>query len=380
MIPLAIPNMAGNEARYLAECVATNFVSTVGPFVGRFEEHVASASGARGAVATSCGTTGLHVALVALGVRRDDLVIVPSFTFIATANAVAHAGATPWLLDVHPVTWTLDPQRLGDALDLETVRGADGKLVHVRTGRRVSAIVVVHTFGTPADMDEVAAVAQAHGLPLLSDAAAALGAEYKGRPIGRLGADLTMFSFNGNKTVTAGGGGAVAGDDEELLGRVRHLSTTARVGANYDHDEVGFNYRMTNLQAAVGCAQMELLDRFVRRKREIRRTYDEGLAGIDTVGPFPVPDWAESACWFSGFVTDPETADRVRAALNDEGIDARPTWKPMHLQSPYADAPRSDVSVSDRIWRRIVTLPCSTGITDDELAAVVGAVRRTLPQ
>jgi perosamine synthetase len=380
MIPLAIPNMAGNEARYLAECVATNFVSTVGPFVGRFEEHVASASGARGAVATSCGTTGLHVALVALGVRRDDLVIVPSFTFIATANAVAHAGATPWLLDVHPDTWTLDPRRLGDALDLETVRGDDGKLVHVRTGRRVSAIVVVHTFGTPADMDEVAAVAQAHGLPLISDAAAALGAEYKGRPIGRLGADLTMFSFNGNKTVTAGGGGAVAGDDDELLGRVRHLSTTARVGANYDHDEVGFNYRMTNLQAAVGCAQMELLDRFVRRKREIRRAYVEGLAGIDTVEPFPVPDWAESACWFSGFVTDPETADRVRAALNDEGIDARPTWKPMHLQSPYADAPRSDVSVSDRIWRRIVTLPCSTGITDDELAVVVGAVRRTLPQ
>jgi dTDP-4-amino-4,6-dideoxygalactose transaminase len=380
MIPLAIPNMAGNEARYLAECVATNFVSTVGPFVGRFEEQVASASGARNAVATSCGTTGLHVALVALGVRRDDLVIVPSFTFIATANAVAHVGATPWLLDVHPDTWTLDPQRLGDALDLETVRGADGKLVHVRTGRRVSAIVVVHTFGTPADMDEVTAIAQAHGLPLLSDAAAALGAEYKGRPVGRLGADLTMFSFNGNKTVTAGGGGAVAGDDDELLARVRHLSTTARIGANYDHDEVGFNYRMTNLQAAVGCAQMELLDRFVRRKREIRRAYDEGLAGISTVEPFPVPDWAESACWFSGFVTDPETADRVRTALNDEGIDARPTWKPMHLQSPYADAPRSDVSISDRIWRRIVTLPCSTGITDGELDVVVNAVRRTLPQ
>jgi dTDP-4-amino-4,6-dideoxygalactose transaminase len=380
MIPLAIPNMAGNEARYLAECVATNFVSTVGPFVGRFEEQVASASGARNAVATSCGTTGLHVALVALGVRRDDLVIVPSFTFIATANAVAHAGATPWLLDVHPDTWTLDPQRLGDALDLETVRGADGKLVHVRTGRRVSAIVVVHTFGTPADMDEVTAIAQAHGLPLLSDAAAALGAEYKGRPVGRLGADLTMFSFNGNKTVTAGGGGAVAGDDDELLARVRHLSTTARIGANYDHDEVGFNYRMTNLQAAVGCARMELLDRFVRRKREIRRAYDEGLAGISTVEPFPVPDWAESACWFSGFVTDPETADRVRTALNDEGIDARPTWKPMHLQSPYADAPRSDVSISDRIWRRIVTLPCSTGITDGELDVVVNAVRRTLPQ
>jgi perosamine synthetase len=380
MIPLAIPNMAGNEARYLAECVATNFVSTVGPFVGRFEEQVASASGARGAVATSCGTTGLHVALVALGVGRDDLVIVPSFTFIATANAVSHAGATPWLVDVHPDTWTLDPRRLAGALELETVRGEDGKLVHLHTGRRVSAIVVVHTFGTPADMDELVAIAQAHGLPLVSDAAAALGADYKGRPIARLGADLTMFSFNGNKTVTAGGGGAVAGDDDGLLARVRHLSTTARVGANYDHDEVGFNYRMTNLQAAVGCAQMEQLDRFVRRKREIRRAYDEGLAGIASVEPFPVPEWAQSACWFSGFVTDPETADRVRAALNADGIDARPTWKPMHLQSPYAGAPRSDVPVSDRIWRRIVTLPCSTGITDDELDVVVRAVRRELPQ
>jgi len=380
MIPLAIPNLAGNEARYLAECVATNFVSTVGPFVGRFEGHVAAASGARGAVATSCGTTGLHVALVALGVRRDDLVIVPSFTFIATANAVSHAGATPWLVDVHPDTWTLDPQRLSDALDRETVRGEDGKLVHASTGRRVSAIVVVHTFGTPADMDEISAIAQAHGLSLVSDAAAALGADYKGRPIARLGADLTMFSFNGNKTVTAGGGGAVAGDDEDVLATIRHLSTTARVGANYDHDEIGFNYRMTNLQAAVGCAQMEMLERFVRRKRAIRRAYDEGLSDIDVVAPFPEPAWAESACWFSGFVTDPETADRVRAALNADGIDARPTWKPMHLQSPYAGAPRSDVSVSDRIWRQIVTLPCSTSITDDELDVVVRAVRRELLQ
>jgi len=374
MIPLAIPDLSGNESRYLQECIESTYVSTVGPFVGRFEEMIAAAAGTGGAVATSAGTTALHVALVALGVRRDDLVVVPSFTFVATANAVSHAGATPWLLDVDAESWTLDPHKLGDALARRTRRLADGSVEHLETRRRVSAIVAVHTFGHPADADALTVVADSHGLPILADAAASLGATYRGRAVGVDAGCAAVFSFNGNKTVTAGGGGAVASDDSGLVERIRHLSSTARVGADYDHDAVGFNYRMTNLQAAVGCAQMERLDSLVASKRRIRLTYDTAFAGLPGVEPFPSATWAESACWFSGFVSRQGAVETIRAALREAGVDARPTWKPMHLQAPYSDAPRENLDVSDSVWSRVVTLPCSTGLTDDDLATVIAAV------
>jgi hypothetical protein len=202
MIPLAIPNLAGNEAKYLQECVETNFVSSIGPFVIRFEEMVATAAGARFAVATSAGTTGLHAALAAVGVTRDDLVILPSFTFIASANAIAHCGAMPWLFDVDAGSWTLDGEAVARALAGETER-RDGRLVHKGSGRRVAAMMPVFTLGMPADMDRLTALAREYRLPLVVDAAPALGARYKGRAVGALGADLTVFSFNGNKTVTA---------------------------------------------------------------------------------------------------------------------------------------------------------------------------------
>lgn len=379
MIPLAVPQLSGNEAKYLQECVDSTFVSTVGPFVGRFEQMVATAAGSKHCVAASAGTTGLHAALIALGVDRDDLVIIPSFTFIATANAVSHAGATPWLMDVARESWTLDANQLTNELERNT-KVKRGTLVHRGTGKRVAGIIPVHTFGTPADMDAIVAVAKRYSLPVLADAAAALGATSHSRKIGELGADLTMFSFNGNKTVTAGGGGAVTGDDEDLMKKLRHLTTTARVGANYDHDVVGFNYRMTNLQAAVGCAQMEQLDAFVAKKRMIRDTYDSAFAELPGVELFPRAAGTESACWFSGFVVDAGTATRVRSALQEQSIDARPTWKPMHLQLPYMDVPRASLDVSDDIWQRIVTLPCSTGITNAELNTVIEAVRAQLRQ
>ncbi|MFM8866934.1 MAG: LegC family aminotransferase [Ilumatobacteraceae bacterium] len=379
MIPLAVPQLSGNEAKYLQECVDSTFVSTVGPFVGRFEQMVAAAAGSKHCVATSAGTTGLHAALVTLGVDRDDLVIIPSFTFIATANAVSHAGATPWLMDVSRRSWTLDPEQLASELERNS-KVKRGTLIHRGTGKRVAAIIPVHTFGTPADMDAIVSVAKRYSLAVIADAAAALGATSRTRKIGELGADLTMFSFNGNKTVTAGGGGAVTGDDEELVKKLRHLTTTARVSANYDHDVVGFNYRMTNLQAAVGCAQMERLETFVAKKREIRAKYNEAFAGLPGIEFFPTVAETESACWFSGFVTDAGTAEHVRAALQAQSIDARPTWKPMHLQLPYMDVPRASIEVADDIWQRIVTLPCSTGITNAELDTVIDAVRTRLRQ
>lgn len=381
MIPLAVPNLSGNEARYLQECVESTFVSSVGPFVDRFEEMVAAAAGSPNrAVATSAGTTGLHAALTAVGVGPGDLVMVPAFTFVASANAIAHCGAVPWLLDVAADSWTLDPALLARALAEETV--PDGDVVrHRASGRRVAAVLPVHVLGLPADMDAIAAVARAHGLKVVADGAAALGARYKGRRIGEIGADLTVVSFNGNKTVTAGGGGAVFGDDGDLVALVRHLTTTARSGADYRHDRVGFNYRMTNLQAAVGCAQMERLDHFVAAKRRIRATYDAAFRGLRGTRPFPAVDWADSECWFSGLVLDGESLppmDEVRLRLRELGVDARPFWRPMHLQLAFAAAPRGGMAVTEAVWSRILTLPCSTGITAGELDLVVAALREVL--
>ena len=380
MIPLAIPNLDAQVGRYLEQCVTSTFVSSVGPFVSRFETMVATAAGAARAVATASGTAGLHAALVAVGVGRDDLVIMPSFTFIATANAVAYCAADPWLLDIEPAGWGLDPTLLAGTLERETERRGD-RLVHRESGRRVAAVLPVHTLGTPADMAPLVATARAFGLPVVADAAAALGATYRDAPVGQLGAELSVFSFNGNKTVTAGSGGAVVGDDPALLDLVRHLTTTARCGEDYDHDRVGFNYRMSNVEAAVGCAQLERLAEFVARKRAIRHAYDAAFADLPGVTPFPVPAGVESACWFSGVVLDQRSAEAcraVRATLRERGIDARPFWKPVHLQRPFAHAPRTPQPVSERLWARVLTLPCSTGLTAAEQATVIAAVRQVL--
>lgn len=380
MIPLAVPNLAGNEARYLQACVESTFVSSVGEFVTRFEEMVAAAAGVRAAVATPSGTTGLHLALTALGVGRDDLVIMPSFTFIASANAVAHCGAMPWLLDIGADAWTLDPECLEAALQQES-ETRDGNRVHRATGRRIAAVMPVHALGEPADMDAIVGIARRYGLPVVADAAAALGASSRGRPVGALGADLSVFSFNGNKTVTAGGGGAVCGDDDELVAFARHLATTARTSADYDHDQIGFNYRMTNLEAAVGCAQLERLDALVGAKRAIRRRYEEALLDLAGLAAFPDPDHAEGGAWFSGVVVDPAVhgaIDGIRAALRERGIDARPFWKPIHHQKPYRTAPRGALDRTDGVWDRILTLPCSTGLTGAEQQQVIGAMREVL--
>ncbi|MBF0212102.1 MAG: aminotransferase class I/II-fold pyridoxal phosphate-dependent enzyme [Magnetococcales bacterium] len=381
-IPLAVPDLTGNEARYLQECITSTYVSSVGPFVDRFESLVAEASGARGAVAVSSGTCGLHAALVALGVGSGDLVIVPSLTFIASANAVAHCGAAPWLMDVDPLTWNLDPKVLEEHLSRETRLHQDGTVIHRSSGRRVAAVMAVHTLGLPADMEPILASARARGLPVIADAAAALGSWHRGRPVGALEADLSVFSFNGNKTVTCGGGGAVVGEDAGLLNLVRHLTTTARQGSHYDHDRVGFNYRMTNLQAAVGCAQMERLEPFVAAKRRIRRRYDQAFADLaGVVSPFPDPADSVGACWFSGFVMergDPDGVERLRNGLQQMGIDARPFWKPIHLQPPYRDAPCSAQPVSEALWWRVVTLPCGTGLPPEDQERVILAARKLL--
>ncbi len=380
MIPLAVPNLDGNERNYLNQCVDTTFVSSVGEFVTRIEQMGAEACGAKYGVATSSGTTGLHLALLSCGVGHDDIVIIPTFTFIATANAVAHCGAVPWLMDIDPVSWTVDAVQLKKELSDKVVR-KDGHCIHRPSGRRIAAIMPVYTLGNVPDMGRINEIAKKYDLPVIADAASAIGAEYRGQKIGNL-AKLTVLSFNGNKTVTAGGGGLIVGNDEVLLKKIKHMSTTARVTAEYDHDMVGYNYRMTNLQAAVGCAQMERLALFLERKRYVRAFYTRELADVMGISFFPSPLGQKSACWFSGIVLEQGRQEKVRdlcEQLKEAGIEARSFWKPIHLQKPYAEAYRADsLQVADGLWHRIITLPCSTGVTEEELAQVVAAVKEIL--
>ena len=380
MIPLAVPNLTGNERKYLNKCIDTTFVSSVGEFVNRIEEMTAKLCGAKYGVATSSGTTGLHLALTGCGVKRDELVIIPTFTFIATANAVAHCGAVPWLLDISADSWNLDISQLEKELKENTV-WEDEIVVHKKTGRRIAAIMPVYTLGNVPDMDKINKIARDFRLPVIADAAASIGAEYKSKKIGEL-ADLTVISFNGNKTVTAGGGGMIVGNDEKLMKKLKHLSTTARVTAEYDHDMVGFNYRMTNVQAAIGCAQLERAEEFVEKKRAIRKFYNKAFADVERVSLFPIPDEVESGCWFSGIVLNQGNLQEVRRicqGLRESGIEARSFWKPGHLQKPYCNALQAgSLKVSSGLWEKILTLPCSTNITEKELKYVAATVKEIL--
>ena len=376
MIPIAIPNLSGNEAKYLAQCVETGFVSSVGSFVSEFADSVADKSGASHSAPLATGTAGLHLALLTAGVRENDLVILPSLTFIASANAVAYCGALPWLTEVAAESWTLDPHQLAEMLERET-KVRDGAVYHLKSGRRVAAVMPVYMLGLPADMDAINAVAATYQLPVISDAAAALGSLYKDRPVGALKAMATVFSFNGNKTFTCGGGGAVVSESTQIIDHVNHLATTARNGPHYDHDEIGFNYRMTNLNAAVGCAQLERFDDFVAQKRSIAQTYKQAFADIDMISNFPEPAWATSVCWLSGITLD-LPSDQTQAfieKLRKAGVDARPFWKPVHLQKPYKHAETTALSFTEALYSRIIPLPCSTHISALELEHVINAVR-----
>lgn len=373
MIPLAMPNLSGNEKKYLDNCIDTTYVSSVGEYVTKFEEMVAEATGSSYAVATSSGTSGIHVALIAVDVKHDDLVIIPTFTFIASANAVRQCGADPWLMDIKESTWCLNPELVDSEIRKNCERRVDG-LYHKSTNQRVAALMPVYTLGNIPDMTAFRSIANEYGIPLIIDAACAIGAKHCGQDFGSL-ADLSILSFNGNKTITCGGGGAVVGCNQNKIEHVRHLTTTARVWPDYDFDEVGFNYRMTNIQAAVGVAQMERLENFIATKRYVRKYYEEQLKMLKNKGITFFPTTGGSSCWFSGIVL-PEGSELKRTKeictkLKDKGIEARSFWKPVHFQKPYKDVPVSDVSVAESLWQRIITLPCSTNITEEELGKVV---------
>lgn len=378
MIPLAVPNLSGNEEAYLARCIRDGFVSSVGAFVTDFEKTLAEASGFKDAAATSSGTAGLHAALTAVGVTPGSLVAIPSYTFIATANAVAQCGAEPLLIDIDEQSWTMDPALLDDCLG--ACRSADGKLWHVDSGRPIAAIMPVCTLGWLPDLAKLASIARRYDLPLVLDAAPAIGSLQKRQALGGFDIDLAVFSFNGNKTITSGAGGAILGNDEALMNDVRKLTTTAKVGPDYSHDRRAFNYRMSNVQAAIGCAQMERLDEFLTTKRRLFRRYGQAIESLKTASAIPCPDINESGCWLSGLLLaqgGPRALD-LAGLLQKEGIGAQPFWKPMHHQEPYRLSPKTDMTVTDRIWDRVLTLPCSTNLPDEDQELVIDKLMELL--
>ena len=376
VIPNAVPHLAGNEWRYVKECLDTNWVSSAGPFIERFETAVAGYVGVPHAVATVNGTAALHVALLAAGVAPGDEVLVPALTFIATANAVAYCGAHPVFMDSEPASWGIDPDKVGDFLARECVV-KDGRVVNRATGRTVRALLPVHLYGHPCDLDPLLELAQRHPLVVVEDSAEALGATYRGR---RVGADglAGCLSFNGNKIITSGGGGMLLTRDEALARRARALTTQARGSAlEWVHEEIGFNYRVTNIQAALGLAQLEQIDGFIESKRRTAAAYASALAGVPGVSVFREAPWARSTYWMASVLIDERRCADVRALirdLNEGGVQARPLWRPLHRQPVFGGAQAYRVEVAERLYARGVSLPCSVGISAEERAAVVEAL------
>jgi perosamine synthetase len=382
LIPLSVPELRGNEWRYVKECLDSNWVSSVGAFVDRFEAMVAERLGRRFAVATVNGTAALHVALRVAGIEPDDEVLVPTLTFIAPVNAIRYLGAWPVLIDADPATWQMDPERTTDFLAREC-QWAGGELRNRETGRRVRALLPVSILGHPCDFEPLLTAARRYDLRVVEDAAEGLGAGYRGRPVGTAG-DLACLSFNGNKIVTTGGGGMIVTDDETSARRARYLTTQAKDDpVEYIHGEIGYNYRLTNLQAAVGCAQLEQLDAYVARKRALAAAYRSALAEVPGLTPMPEAPWAASTFWLYTVLVDPEgygiDSRGLLAALAERGIQTRPLWQPAHRSPAHRDLRPASCPVADRLYAQALSLPCSVGLTDADQQRVIAAIRAGRP-
>lgn len=362
--PVALhePQFQGNEWLYLKECLDSTFVSSVGKFVDRFEAELAAYTGARHAVAVVNGTAALHVALMLAGVREGDEVLVPALTFVATANAVRYCGAMPHFVDSEEGTLGMAAAPLREHLE-RTTEQRNGQCVNVLTGKVIRAMVPMHTFGHPADLDGLLSIARDFNLVLVEDAAESLGSFYHGRHTGTFGRMGTL-SFNGNKVITTGGGGAILTDDPILARRAKHLTTTAKLPHRwaFEHDEVGYNYRMPNINAALGCAQLEQLPAFLAAKRRLYGHYRDAFAGIPDVRLLGEPEGCHSNYWLQTLLLNEAVAgqrDTLLEASNEAGFMTRPVWNLMHRMKPYQACPRAPLPVAGSLERRVINLPSS---------------------
>lgn len=381
-IPLTVPHLAGNEWDYVKECLDTGWVSSAGAFVERFERAIAEAVGVKHAVATVSGTAALHVALLVAGVQPDDEVLVSTLTFIAPANAIRYVGAWPVFIDAEPRYWQMDPAKAIEFLERQCT-SRNGSLYNKTTGRRVTAALPVHILGHPVDFAPLRDACRHYGLKIIEDATESLGATYRGSPVGGLG-DVGCFSFNGNKLITTGGGGMLVTNDAALADRARYLTTQAKDDpVEYVHGAVGYNYRLTNVQAALGVAQMERLGQHVAAKRLIAAAYEEGLATIPGLTPMAEASWARSVWWMYTALVDEEEfgidSRELLRRLERQRIQTRPLWQPLHRSEAHAASWATDCSVADRLNRTALSLPCSVGLTGVEQARVIECLAGSRP-
>jgi len=376
-IPLSVPHIEGNEWEYLKECLDTNWVSSAGKFVTRFEEDLADFVGAKRGVAVINGTAALHTALMIAGVQQDDEVLVSSLTFVAPANAIRYTGAWPVFIDADPDYWQMDPECVREFLD-ERCETRDSRLFNKNTGRRVKAIIPVHILGHPCDMDPIMDLARKYGLTVIEDATESLGAKYKGQMVGNIG-DIGCFSFNGNKLLTTGGGGMVVTNEEKWADRASYLTNQAKDDPlEYIHGEIGYNYRLTNIQAAMGCAQMERIDDYIQAKLAIAAAYTEYFDGVPGLTPMSQAPWAESVFWmFTALIDEGEfgmDSRQLLRALDEQGIQTRPLWQPCH-ESPAHPNSESQINGSaSSIHRQALSLPCSVGLPQEDQERVLRTI------
>lgn len=357
-VPLHEPTFNEKEVEYVTDCVKTGWVSSVGAYVTRFEEELAKFVGVKRAVAVVNGTAALHIALKVAGVEANDEVLMPSLTFIATANAVSYCRAVPHFIDVHEETLGVDPFKLDKYLS-EISELREGELFNKQSNRRIRALVPMHTFGHSVHLEELLAIAEKYQLVLVEDAAESLGTYYKGKHTGSFG-KVNAMSFNGNKIITTGGGGAILTDDDALADYAKHLTTTAKVPHKWEyvHDEIGYNYRMPNINAALGCAQLEKINEFLRQKKHLTCRYEALTKELEGVQLFKQPLNSDSNYWLQTFILN-ETLkrDEVLEFLNGQGVMCRPIWQPMHELAMYQHCLKMDLHMTELLKMRIVNIP-----------------------
>lgn len=362
-VPLHEPTMKGNELTYVTDCVESGWVSSVGSYVTLFEEKLAAYTGTKHAIAVNNGTAALHISLKLAGVTKGDEVLVPSLTFVATANAISYVDAIPHFIDVSENELTLDIEKLKIYLEKIVIKRSTGTFNRI-SGNQIKAIVPMHTFGHPVQMDELIALADRYQLKIIEDAAESLGSTYKNRQTGSMGM-LSAVSFNGNKTITTGGGGAILTNDSELAKRARHLTTTAKIPHqwSYEHDEIGYNYRMPNINAALGVAQLETLDELIRKKRQLHSLYHSFVSSIPGIELVTEMEYAQSNYWLQTIrLNDVNVIEDWLLELNEAGIMSRPVWTPLHELPMYRDCPKDDLSQTEKLKKVLINVPSSSSL------------------
>jgi len=366
--PLHIPIFEGNEVKYVTDCIESNFVSSVGEYVNKFEKAICAYTGCKYAILTVNGTAALHIGLLLIGVTKDDEVLIPALTFIATANAVSYIGATPHFIDVDEKTLGVDAKKLDRYLS-NICEMKDEEAFNKQTGKRIKAIVPMHTFGHSVDMDVLLEVTKKYGIEIVEDAAESLGSFYKGTHTGNFG-EISAISFNGNKIITTGGGGCIITNNEELSKKAKHITTTAKIPHKweYEHDMIGYNYRMPALNAALGLAQIEKLSKFIEQKRILAKKYEEAFKDIDGLTFVVEPKYAQSNYWLNAIILDkPNKAlrDEILNITNVNGIMTRPIWKLMSHLEMFKECPKMNLDISESLEYRVINIPSSAHLGEN---------------